>query len=480
MSLSKQDLITLGSVAAISGVAYVLYNELRQLRQEVFFANTRNKVEEEYRSTRRGSGRMSIQVRSPSKDHNDGADDFTSSLIADHPVHRICLTGGPCAGKTTALSVISDRFNSLGYRVFMVPEAATLLRRAGCIIANAFANSGYRIDFQRSLLDLQIALENAAVRVAHACGEKSVIVCDRGAMDGSAYMAPEEWRDMLHECRYNEVMLRDARYDTVVHLVTAADGAVDAYNLSTNQGVRHETVEEAINVDRLTQAAWVGHPHYHVVDNSLTFEMKLHRVCEIVAQHLDLPAASKKFRKFLAEFDPIKDEILALKKFEVEEIYISGGGPEDPVERKIRKRGHQGSFSYQLSEIYKTKEERLVVRRQLSSREYRTLRGQQQEGSKVVHKTRRSFLFENMYFVMDTMVEPGPEVTLLRVEADTTVQIQFPNWLSIQREVTGDKQYTTSHIAGVRREANHLENFESFPRRVSSNEFLNEFVDKMK
>ena len=41
-------------------------------------------------------------------------------------LHRIALTGGPCGGKTTALTRLRDRFQSLGWRVFLVPETATL------------------------------------------------------------------------------------------------------------------------------------------------------------------------------------------------------------------------------------------------------------------------------------------------------------------------------------------------------------------
>jgi hypothetical protein len=43
------------------------------------------------------------------------------------PIYRFVLTGGPCAGKSTALSHIANRLMSMGFLVFMVPEAATLL-----------------------------------------------------------------------------------------------------------------------------------------------------------------------------------------------------------------------------------------------------------------------------------------------------------------------------------------------------------------
>jgi len=38
---------------------------------------------------------------------------------------RILLTGGPCAGKTTAIADITQDLTQLGYKVLVVPEAAT-------------------------------------------------------------------------------------------------------------------------------------------------------------------------------------------------------------------------------------------------------------------------------------------------------------------------------------------------------------------
>lgn len=53
---------------------------------------------------------------------------------ASHPIFRICLTGGPCAGKTTALSTLTQVLTQRGYRVLQVPEAATMLMKGGAFI----------------------------------------------------------------------------------------------------------------------------------------------------------------------------------------------------------------------------------------------------------------------------------------------------------------------------------------------------------
>ena len=50
-------------------------------------------------------------------------------------VYKIVLTGGPCGGKSTALSQLSTRLKSLGYDVYLVPEVATMIITAGTSFA---------------------------------------------------------------------------------------------------------------------------------------------------------------------------------------------------------------------------------------------------------------------------------------------------------------------------------------------------------
>jgi thymidylate kinase len=48
-------------------------------------------------------------------------------------ITKIVITGGPCAGKSTALSKIEKHFTGLGYRVIFVNEAATELILNGIV-----------------------------------------------------------------------------------------------------------------------------------------------------------------------------------------------------------------------------------------------------------------------------------------------------------------------------------------------------------
>ena len=40
-------------------------------------------------------------------------------------VTKIVITGGPCAGKSTAMSTIQSELTKLGYKVYFIAESAT-------------------------------------------------------------------------------------------------------------------------------------------------------------------------------------------------------------------------------------------------------------------------------------------------------------------------------------------------------------------
>lgn len=50
-------------------------------------------------------------------------------------------------------------------------------------------------------------------------------MCDRGTLDGAGYLPRALWERVLARLGIDELKLRDARYDAVLHLVTAARGA---------------------------------------------------------------------------------------------------------------------------------------------------------------------------------------------------------------------------------------------------------------
>ena len=60
------------------------------------------------------------------------------------------------------------------------------------------------------------------VNYAAAVGGPAVVICDRGVMDGAAYIDDDAFLRLLADEGTNKVSAREGRYDAVFHLVTAA------------------------------------------------------------------------------------------------------------------------------------------------------------------------------------------------------------------------------------------------------------------
>ena len=98
-------------------------------------------------------------------------------------VYSIVLTGGPCAGKTTALERLSAYLRERGFRVFTVPEAATMLFSNGVSFTD-LSSTEKVINFQAALMSTQIALEDTFMKLAENTGEvnaKLRLVCNEHA-----------------------------------------------------------------------------------------------------------------------------------------------------------------------------------------------------------------------------------------------------------------------------------------------------------
>ena len=162
-------------------------------------------------------------------------------------IKKIVLTGGPCAGKTTALVKITEYFSGFGYKVFNVPEVPTIYSTAGWNYLTPNRDLYYQ--GERAIMETQLALENQFMRLAEVCEKPVLIVCDRGAMDISAYIKPEEWDEITRMAGTNSEALRQS-YDAVLHLVSAADGAEQYYTTATNATRYEQANEEGLRVAR--------------------------------------------------------------------------------------------------------------------------------------------------------------------------------------------------------------------------------------
>ena len=144
--------------------------------------------------------------------------------------------------------------------------------------------------FQMKLMNMQMFFEDTFFELAERTGQRSVVLCDRGTMDGKAYSSPEEWMELLAAQGLDELELRDSRYNAVLHLTTAANGAESFYE-SGPETPRMEGAQAARELDDRIQHAWLGHPNHTVFHNGEGgFEGKLRALIAQVSRLVGLPA----------------------------------------------------------------------------------------------------------------------------------------------------------------------------------------------
>eukprot|EP00004_Rigifila_ramosa_P010763 TRINITY_DN2278_c0_g1_i2.p1 TRINITY_DN2278_c0_g1~~TRINITY_DN2278_c0_g1_i2.p1 ORF type:complete len:454 (-),score=106.20 TRINITY_DN2278_c0_g1_i2:6-1367(-) len=350
---------------------------------------------------------------------------------------------------STSMMQVKSRLENIGFTVYLVPEMATLIQTAGVNLHGT--TTAQKLAFQLRLLRLQLEMEDAFAALARAWQKPSVLLMDRGTMDGKAYCTREMWDLILEECGHSVVSLRDKRYDAVIHLTTAAKGAVEFYT-TANNNTRYETPQQAVALDNRTQDAWVGHPHLYIVDNSSNFDEKVRRVVTRISAIVGAARPKDILRKFLLKTNPsfkLTDLIPAsirVEEFSLDITYIS---KKPGFESRLRRRGQGGNFFYahqtqQISEDDPTRVTKLE--RHVSAREYVAMLESADPHYATIKRTVYSFLYADQYCEINSFLQLP--LTFLEVEVETVGGVvDLPPFLEIGEEVTGNPEYETAAIA---------------------------------
>lgn len=269
---------------------------------------------------------------------------------------------------------------------------------------------------------------------------------------------------------WHNVELRDNRYNQIIHMVSAANGAEDFY--STEDHVcRSEGVEMARERDYAAAAAWVGHPYFDVIDNKQDFEAKICRMIECVCQKLGidtgdrLDTSSRKVKFLVKGPLPSDSAFPPFQDFDVVHHYLQGNNPR--MQARLRKRGQKGTspsescvdaqneckegvasgrplflftiyhelllafgdenvhpswarkekefngaFSGHWSYIHTIRRPKMCgqvveVKTQLTHRDYLNMLEQRDDSHFTIYKRRRCFLINDQYFQLDIYKEPA-------------------------------------------------------------------------
>lgn len=185
---------------------------------------------------------------------------------ASHDTRFIVLTGGPGAGKTAVLELLSK---VLCRHVAVLPEAASIL----------FGGGFWRLDSRPGKMAAQRAIYHVQAEMQRLVLEErkwSIALCDRGTLDGLAYWPGKE-SEFFAELR-TSLEMEYQKYKAVIHLCSPS--ADNGYNYQNP--VRVESAVVAATIDSRINDVWKMHPDYHVIESTSDFMEKVHTAAKLV------------------------------------------------------------------------------------------------------------------------------------------------------------------------------------------------------
>ena len=186
---------------------------------------------------------------------------------------RIALTGPPGGGKSTALQ---DFMTRLYPDPIMVPEVARYIKHG----ARLFPPKGEDAarTYERCMSQIRIHFENMAAVQER---ETRHIIIDRGIPDAAAYLPGgieelSELVGLLPEDMYG-------RYDIVLFFRLPSQTIYEA--CKPDNPSRHETYEEALELEERAVEAWKGHPKLFVIEDGRDWKSRFERALRIVQRN---------------------------------------------------------------------------------------------------------------------------------------------------------------------------------------------------
>lgn len=359
---------------------------------------------------------------------------------------QVVLTGGPSSGKTSVINRVVEQFKELGYKVIVVPETATELINSGIRPFGENALPAY--NFQKLVLQTQLNKENVAREAAEILGsDKTIILYDRGTLDGYAYCEPEEWEELLHNMKLDKRVL-SSTYDAILYL----ENASKFFTLENNAARYEADADAAAKKGDLVLQSYLSHDNLLVIKPRENMVDKQQEVIRIIQNLLGQPVTIKEQRKFLVESVDFDKLIGVSTKVDITQDYIK---VEDDYEYRVRKMTQDNNVSYhfnvQKRDINGTR--KVISERTIDEREYEALLIHNDEDYATVNKSRYSFVYADQYYKLDVF-EDG----LMLLEVNVTKEnpdITLPGFVSVVSDVTDDYSYSNIGIARRRKRATY-------------------------
>lgn len=356
-------------------------------------------------------------------------------------VIKIVITGGPCAGKSTAARYVSQQLEKHNIKNIVLDEQATKLFLSGKSPKNMGSYEFHKLLFKEQLDNEKNQTEFAL----NLPNDKVVLICDRGLLDSRAYVTQKEFDRYSSLYGTNEDILRNS-YDAVFHLVTAANGAEKYYNFESNN-VRSEDIDEAKRLDEEILSVWTGTPHLRVIDNSTDFDNKLLRLMTEVLGFLGEPEPLEIERKFLIEYPDLDEinKIKACRRVPIMQAYLTT--PQNGNFR-IRKRGEGDRAVYIKTVKIKINDiKRIEIENYISEKEFYEYLAHKEYVTGVISKDRYCIVYNNTYYELDIYPFWNDRATLEIELLSEKQNFKLPPFVKLIREVSFEPEYRNLALA---------------------------------
>lgn len=351
---------------------------------------------------------------------------------------KVCLTGGPSTGKTKVIDAINKHFSSLGYHVIIAPETATSFIQSG--IRPFGDNALPPIDFQRLVIQNQLHNEKICEKAAEVLGkDKSIIICDRGALDGIAYVSEQEWKEILEK---EGVHPRDllTSYDAVLYML----GKSEIFTTENNESRYESSADEALEKGRKVLKSYLSHDNLRVVQPREDMKDKELEVVNIIANMLKLPTRVREQHKFLVKGIDVEKLASIASKVVIKQDYLKC---DEDTEYRVRRIEQNGICSYHFSVIKKCVNgiREILTDEVISESAYQSLLLTKSDNSASLTKARYSFVHDQQYFKLDIFDD---DMCILEVNlTKENPNVSIPEFVCVVEDVTNNEEYQNINIA---------------------------------
>ena len=349
---------------------------------------------------------------------------------------KIVITGGPCAGKTTAMTRLQKFLEGEGYHVIICDETARWLIESG--FKPFGPNTIELLSFQDAILEYQLLKENFWFeRIQNSSAEKLAILFDRGILDNRAYLKPGEFEELAKQRGITEDEIL-ARYNMVIHLVSTAVDKPDAYIVD---GTRTEPIEVAVALDEKTMKTWEKHPNHPIINNNCSFDEKIEKVIDEIRRYLKI-RKNKNRRKYLIKgiiFEKLEQTPVEIIKLQFRKFlgYDNNGITHiytETIDNEVRP-------SWSFTETYRINDgEEITKERPISREEYNSaLRTTENE---ILEKTRYIFITPDRRIFRMDVNHSGYNFSTVEVDDAKALPAIFRNAI----DITGNESFKDENL----------------------------------